>query len=333
MTRHGRLGTIMNKMSADNFFISILICSRGRHAELTGLVQALRKMDTRHRFEIVVAEETPSPSPIEGVIYVAHPVLNKGIGFARNLALSRASGEIIAFLDDDCRICAHWLDELVAVFENSKVVGVQGGVTVPPTAGAVGWAESLLGFPGGGIRRVVQAGGVQQETREISTLNCAYRKSALDAVGGFDDRLVFGGEDDVLAKQVCDRGRCIFAPEAMITHMPRGSLAGIWKWFSRRGRADMDVVRMGNRHERTFFSAASSSLTVKLILLACLLGLFSTHAPVLLMAVLPAYLTLQYVRYSRSWRQSRAPFHALLVLPVVKIVMDAAMDWGRLRRI
>ena len=37
----------------------------------------------------------------------------------------------------------------------------------------------------------------------------------------------------------------------------------------------------------------------------------------------------QYVRCFRAWKASGASLISLAILPVVKILMDAAMDWGR----
>jgi len=53
---------------------------------------------------------------------------------------------------------------------------------------------------------VIQAEGEIQETREISTLNCAYRRWVIHQVGGFVKQLKITGEDFVLAKQACQYG-------------------------------------------------------------------------------------------------------------------------------
>ena len=220
--------------------VSILICSRDRRLSLESLVATLKNMITKHPFEIVVVEETDKPDPIAGTRYIPHPVTNRGIPYARNLAMDNANGEIIAFLDDDCRVYDGWLDTLLDPFQDLSVVGVQGGVTVPESANAIGWAESILGLPGGGIRRVLNAKGKLQETREISTLNCAYRRWVIEKVGGFEQKLKIAGEDYVLAKKACDHGQCFFVPNAMVSHDTRGSLIKIWYWFIRRGRAEIE---------------------------------------------------------------------------------------------
>ena len=311
--------------------ISILICSSDRRKDLEKLIDSLKGVNTAYAYEIVVVEETDYPLPIDGIRYIPHPVCNRGIPYARNLALANAKGNIVVFLDDDCQIYDGWLDKLLQPFDDFSVVGIQGGVTAPDSTNAIGWAESILGFPGGGISRILKANRKVQETREISTLNCAYRKWVIQEVGGFDDRLKFGGEDYVFAKLACNYGRCLFVPEATVNHEARGSLIKIWQWFSRRGLADVDVIRIVLQSDRTFLTLIKSSLTIKLFTFL-LTVLFSPYFNgFLIPLILLMYVFFQYARYFGAWRSSKAPFSALIVLPLVKVVMDIGMDWGRIR--
>ena len=116
-------------------------------------------MTVLHSCEIIVVEETDEPSSLPGIIYVPHPVKNKGIAYARNLALSKASGDLIVFIDDDCTPEDGWIDKLIDPFVDKSTIGVQGGVSIPANASAIGWAETLLGFPDGGIKRIIEADG------------------------------------------------------------------------------------------------------------------------------------------------------------------------------
>jgi len=188
-------------MKNNTNLVSIAICSRNRRKPLANLVHSLKTMKTKYRFEIVVIEETDNAWQVDGVQYIPHGMKNYGIAYARNLALANSNGEIIVFIDDDCSIHANWLNNLLEPFVDNSVAGVQGGVSVPESTNAIGWAESILGFPGGGFKRVLEARGKNQKSREISTLNCAYRRSVFDIIGGFNEKLSYGGEDYLLAKQ------------------------------------------------------------------------------------------------------------------------------------
>src|SRR4051794_3095632 len=58
----------------------------------------------------------------------------KGLSIARNSALSRATGDVIAFTDDDCIAPPDWLAEVVAAFGRYPDIGlVFGSLVKPPT--------------------------------------------------------------------------------------------------------------------------------------------------------------------------------------------------------
>jgi GT2 family glycosyltransferase len=309
---------------------SILVCSRDRRKKMETLIHSLLTMVTSHSFEIVVVEETNDPTPIAGVKYVPHPISNRGFPYARNLALTNAVGEIIFFIDDDCAISLQWFECLLKPFEDPSVIGCQGGVSVPESSNAIGWAESMLGFPGGGIRRISQARGQLQETKEISTLNCAYRKWVFNKVGGFDERLLYGGEDYLFAKNACEHGRCVFVPNAMAFHHPRGSLAKIFFWFYRRGRAEFSLALTGWQSKEFISYWLRSSLLLKILLLLILGSLVSSNLSVFCAAFMFYYVAI-FLKYFKDCRRCAAPFAAFIILPLVKLVMDLAIDFGRFR--
>lgn len=318
---------------ADHPMISILICSRDRRSELRKMVDVLNLMDTSHAFDVVVVEETNDPSPIEGVHYFQHPVKDHGFPYARNLSIAKSTGDILVFVDDDCQIKGKWLDNLLKPFQDKSVVGVQGGVVVPEGTNAVGWAETILGFPGGGIKRILESGGNVQDTVEISTLNSAYRRWAIEAVGGFNDRLKWGGEDYLLAKKVCRLGKCLFVPDALVAHRTRGDLASIWHWFVRRGQADIGVVRSKEYAGASWGSILRSSWMFKLFLVSSLCLLFSVGLSDVITAAFFFYLALQYYRNFSIWKSSGAPLKTLFVIPFVRLTMDVAADVGRMKGI
>ena len=311
--------------------VSVLICTRDRRAMLDALLADLvRQKYPKQAMEVVVVEETDTPRPLKGVRYIPIPIRNLGFAHVRNVAWRHATHDIVVYIDDDCRVSSDWLQKLLTPFTDLSVLGIQGGVTVPDSTNAIGWAESLLGFPGGGIKRVWQANEETQETKEISTLNCAYRRRVIAEVDGFDEQLKYGGEDYLLAKQVCNHGGCLFVPDALVNHKTRGNLFKIWHWFVRRGRAEIALIRTGKQKDITFSTVSRSSVAIKLCPLF-LTGLVSLKWMffVLLISAL-AYGCYQYVRYFTAWKASGASFMALAILPVVKISMDAAMDSGRL---
>jgi hypothetical protein len=105
-------------------------------------------------------------------------------------------------MDDDCEAEAGWLKALLLPLrQDDAILGVAGAVMVRE-CGPIGYAESILGFPGGGLRYLHSARGRVVPTRHLSTCNCAYRREAVLRVGGFPEHARLGGEDFLLAERV-----------------------------------------------------------------------------------------------------------------------------------
>ncbi len=307
--------------------VSILVISRDRRDLLNRVLDDLRQQVFDGEFEIVVVEETDHPQAPQGVVYVPHPMKNLGIAYARNMSVQHAKYDTLVFIDDDCRVDNDWLSQLVSPLEDEAFLGVQGGVIVPEYTNTIGWAESLLGFPGGGVSRVYQANGQPQETHEVSTLNACYRKQAVEDAGGFSAHARFGGEDYLLAKRVAEQGKLLFVPQAVVRHEARGNLPTIWLWFVRRGRAEFDLWRSGLAPDKYGVWMLQSSQALK-ILPFLILG-YWTILP--LMIVLAALIGMNMWRFRWALKHQDIPFAAWLWLPWVRLTMGLATDFGRFK--
>jgi GT2 family glycosyltransferase len=307
--------------------ISIVICTRDRRDDLQRALASLRAAGAAlAEAEIVVVEATDAPRPIPDTRYIAIPP-GGGFGHARNRAVEAARGEILAFIDDDCEAEAGWLDALVAPLDaDPAVAGVAGAVLVRG-AGALGYAENVLGFPGGGLRYLHAAGGRVVDTRHLSTCNCAYRRDAVRRAGGFAEDARWGGEDFLLAERVAAAARCVYAPGAVVYHRPRGRLGAIFRWFVRRGRSEIALVALARERGALLRFVLRSSWTLRLAVVAAL-GLWRPPLLWLLPPAAVAYYAalLWRFRFARAWPTHR---RAWWLVPVVKIVMDAGTEVGR----
>ena len=70
---------------------------------------------------------------------------NRGLSSARNTGMEAATGEIVAYVDDDARPDPHWLTYLAATFLHSNHAGVGGPNLAPPGDGLV--AECVAARP------------------------------------------------------------------------------------------------------------------------------------------------------------------------------------------
>jgi HAD superfamily hydrolase (TIGR01662 family) len=154
----------------------------------------------------------------------------RGPAAARNTGWRAASSDWIAFLDDDVRLPGNWSDLLVKDLEQpDQVAAVQGRIVVPLAADRrpTDWERSTAGLEGA----------------KWATADMAYRRSALEHAGGFDERFPRAYREDAeLALRVRRGGRRLVVGERHVNHPARQENF----WVSvrvQRGNADDALLR------------------------------------------------------------------------------------------
>lgn len=142
----------------------------------------------------------------------------------RDKALPSASGEIIAFLDDDAFPHESWLKNAVKEFEDENVVAVGGPAVTPRNDGyfqiASGLVYSSPLCSGSYIYRYVPK--ERREVEDYPTSNLLVRKSTLMELGGFDTQY-WPGEDTKLSLLITKelKKKIIYAPDVVVYHHRR----------------------------------------------------------------------------------------------------------------
>jgi GT2 family glycosyltransferase len=222
-----------------------------RPTQLQRCVERLAKLD-HPDYEVIVVDNRPASAPaadIEGARVVREP--HPGISAARNRGLATATGEIIAFTDDDVVVDRRWLRVLSERFARQPDVAAITGLVVPgelETSAQVLFEQSgsspdrifvPLTFKRIGrfqvLRHAPEEGGDRVHslyaTGEFGLgSNMAFRTSVLRAVGGFDEALgtgtpARGGEDLAMLLELLAGGHELaYEPEAITFHSHRDSL-------------------------------------------------------------------------------------------------------------
>ena len=163
---------------------------------------------------------------------------NRGLANARNSGLAAATGDIIAYLDDDAHPDPDWLTYLAATFLRTGYAGVGGPNIAPPGDGPI--AECVARAPGGPVHVLV----TDREAEHIPGCNMAFRKSCLEAIGGFDPQFRTAGDDVDVCWRLQERGwKLGFHPAAMVWHHRRNSVRTYWRQQIGYGRAEAMLER------------------------------------------------------------------------------------------
>jgi glycosyltransferase involved in cell wall biosynthesis len=181
----------------------------------------------------------------------------RGLSGARNTGLAAATGEIVAFLDDDAAANPDWLEALIGGYDNAAVQGVGGSIEPVWAAGRPRWFPTEFDWVVGCTYRGLPRGVAM--VRNPIGANMSFRKRLFDAVGGFRDGLgrigetPVGGEETELCIRAVRRdpdARFLYQPNAVVHHhVPAGR--GTWRYFVRRcfaeGRSKAAITRSVGR--------------------------------------------------------------------------------------
>jgi GT2 family glycosyltransferase len=199
--------------------VSVVVVAEHAAGQLVAcLASIVRGQYPAERREIVVVHhgqvgETARGFPVRHVTAPAN-----GVCAARNAGLHASQGEIVAFTDPDCVASDRWLTGLVQGFQDDGVAGVAGAIVpYPASTPAERYAARHASHS--------QARAMGHPLRPFAmTPNAAFRRDALETIGGFDVRFPGGGwEDADLCWRVTrpDGARLVEAPRAVVLHRYR----------------------------------------------------------------------------------------------------------------
>jgi O-antigen biosynthesis protein len=225
--------------------ISVVVCTHnGAHtlAECIDGVRSLRYPD----FETIVVcdgsrDRSAQIATERGAIVIESP--HRGLSHARNLGIARAQGEIVAFLDDDAYPDSDWLHYLALGFREERNAGV-GGPNLPPREGRL-VPDCVAAAPGGPIHVLVS----DREAEHVPGCNMAFRRSALEEIGGFDERFRTAGDDVDVCWRLQKAGRTLgFSAGAFVMHRRRDSVRRYLTQQHGYGRAEALLERKWPTH-------------------------------------------------------------------------------------
>lgn len=225
--------------------VSIIVCSFNGAQYIEGCIESLLQQ-TYKDIEIIFVNDGSTDDILEKVkkypIKVITNQANIGLGASRNVGISNARSEIIAFTDDDCIAEKTWIEQLITIYlNNQKAIGV-GGKVVPhqtstlllkyiqannplaPLAKNLAYSSNIAyKFILYLKRSYIPIDYLTHQTAVYSLVGASmsFRKKFLQDVGMFNPAFRFGGEEEDLCKRLgkaYPEMQLVYNPNAITYH-------------------------------------------------------------------------------------------------------------------
>ncbi|HIK29521.1 MAG: glycosyltransferase family 2 protein [Oscillatoriaceae bacterium SKW80] len=230
--------------------VSAIICTHNRDKYLGAAIDSLLAQDFQD-FEIIVVDNASCDRTYQIVSerlshqhlkYIYEPTL--GLSVARNTGARAASGEILAYLDDDAVASSGWLSSLYSAYENNPRLAIAGGkVTLiwPPELQPPSWLSPALAANLGAYDLGDDIVYIHQPGLTPRGLNYSIRRSFLEAIGGFDVHLgrigkkLLSNEELQVTEIALQQGwQVAYIPTALVAHHVAPERLNK-SWFLQRG--------------------------------------------------------------------------------------------------
>jgi GT2 family glycosyltransferase len=220
--------------------VSVIVCTHNGERTLGQCLERAGEL-AYPDFELIVVDDGSTDGSADIALARGATLVqteHRGLSFARNAGVARASGEIVAFLDDDAYPDSDWLRYVAASLRPNTHAGT-GGPNIPPDDD--GWiADCVAAAPGGPIHVLIS----DREAEHVPGCNMAFRKAALEEIGGFDERFRVAGDDVDICWRLQESGRTLgFSAGAVVMHRRRDT---VWRYLKQQygyGKAEALLER------------------------------------------------------------------------------------------
>ena len=236
-----------------NYFVSVVVISYNAKDDLKNCLSSLEKQ-TYPNLEIIVVNDASTDGTKEFLsgfksntldkLIIVNNGSNLGVAGARNVGISHADGDIIAFTDADCITDPHWISELIQGYEDKNVVAVGGGIFSDRVTNV--WELLHKGHD-----FIAKEEGY---VTYIQGCNMSFDAATLKSFM-FNDEIKYGYEETLLCDDLIQAGYNIyFRPQAIVNHRHRTTFCATAKQKYKRGlssiwyRKKKNMLPMFKRH-------------------------------------------------------------------------------------
>lgn len=217
-------------MSSAPETISVVVITYARPDYVRTCLEHLRALE-RTATEVIVVDASPDrrtrdlvSSDFPEAVYLRNDLGPGTMPESRQIGLAHASGDVVAFIDDDAFVEPRWATELLAPYADPTVWGVGGrAVNGLPGEETIGLGQIGRLLPNGMLTGYFGADpGRELDVDHLLGATMSFRRTALMAIGGI--RGNYPGtclceESDISFRVRAAGGRLVFAPRAVVHHV------------------------------------------------------------------------------------------------------------------
>ncbi len=174
--------------------------------------------------------------------YIRQP--RRGPAAARTNGLRRATGQFVAFTDDDCVVPFNWLSHLYLTFQSTEA-DIVGGRVINAVEGNI-YSQVSDDIINHFVQYLNRNG---QSSPFLTSNNIAYCGEAIRREGGFDERFRFAGaEERALNYKILMSGhRSLYVPDIVVEHHHAMTLGAFLRQQGNYGRGSYLLYRVAGK--------------------------------------------------------------------------------------
>lgn len=217
--------------------LSVVIPTWNRREDLRRTLKALDRHDSPSK-EVIVVDNASTDGSADMVrssfpeVQLIEMARNVGPTTARNVGVEHARAEHIVLLDSDTEPLPGALAAIDRRLASDPRLAVVNGLQIDGATGKPWWWWGPHGYP--------ESEYLEREfdsAFKVEEGACGFRRSAFQAVGGFDERFFFCGEGRDLAARVVRGGFSIrYCPEVRFVHRAQSNRPSSNAVYTRSGR-------------------------------------------------------------------------------------------------